>query len=233
MRKIDSIRVELSERDRGVLVLLAEFGFVLHRQIWKKFWADSKNGIAAYNRLGVLVKVGLVECVTVPTVREKFYALTKEGVAVAQLKHPHALPRNRPPITMAVHQVALLDVRFMLEENGVTDWMVGEVLKNPHAGTGQDHNKRDYHVPDATYTSRKGVRVALEYDRTRRSASRIRERLWFYSKLCEFPELLGGLVYIVEPHLFEIYDKILKSQSVARPKKVLLKTVDQVLAGDL
>ena len=96
-------------------------------------------------------------------------------------------------------------------------------MKISHGG--KDH----YHVADAVYFNRNNQKVALEYDRTRRSNERVRKRLEFYVSLIE-EGAVSGLVYVIEPSLLEFYEQILKAHA---HQKVILKTKNQILEGQL
>ncbi len=223
MRNRETLRMVLTERDLAALVLVSEFGFVFARQLWGKAWPDTKTISMTYDRLGLMVRAGFLATVSIPGIREKVYTATKEGVSVAQVKHHAQLPKKRPSIRQALHQITLLDLRIKLESLGAKEWGSGRVLKISHGG--KDH----YHVADAVYFNRNNQKVALEYDRTRRSNERVRKRLEFYASLIE-EGAVSGLVYVIEPSLLEFYEQILKAHA---HQKVILKTKNQILEGQL
>ena len=223
MRNRESIRMILSERDRAALVLISEFGFVFARQVWVKAWPETKTIAMAYDRLSLMVKAGFLLVVSIPGIRENVYTTTKEGLAVAQIKHHRPLPKRRPSIIQALHQITLLDIRLRFEFLGAKDWTAGESLKVTLLG------KDNYHIPDAVYLNKDGFKLALEYDRSRRSNERVRSRLNFYDALTKL-NLVSGLVYVVSPAFYEAYEKLIKVHGI---KKIILRTTDQILSGNL
>lgn len=223
MRNRETLRMVLTERDLAALLVVSEFGFVFARQLWLMAWPDTKTISMAYDRLGLMVRAGFLSTVLIPGIREKAYTTTKEGLSVAQIKHHAQLPKKRPSIRQALHQITLLDIRIKLESLGAKEWGSGRVLKVCHAG--KDH----YHVADAVYSNRNNQKVALEYDRTRRSNERVRKRLEFYVSFIKDGGV-SGLVYVVEPSLLGFYEQILKAHA---HQKVILKTTNQILEGQL
>ena len=65
------------------------------------------------------------------------------------------------------------------------------------------------HVPDAFYISSRGIRTAIEYDRTIRKKDRIKERLSLYlAELMSPDRNIDRLIYLVAPAYLKTYQQI-------------------------
>lgn len=118
----------------------------------------------------------------------QFYKLGASGHSLA--RKLGIKPVSSPLSNQILHDALIYEAVFSLGENGyVCDWMTESQLKSGALLDSEDWS-RQTKIPDATLlTNIKGQQrtIAIEYERTQKTAWRIKETLRAYSGFTQFP----------------------------------------------
>lgn len=203
--EIETGRIRLTERDKECVQFVVEQGFATIEQLWKIAWSDQKNSSYTYNRVLNLEKFGFLKSVKInDTTRKVVTSTQKARIIVAEFSH-HPTPIQGVSKDLVHHQLHLNELRILFQEKGLKDWRSAECLAvDP---TFKKLGSR--HVPDAFYISSRGMRTAIEYDRTMRKKERIIERLSLYlAELMSPDRNIDRLIYLVAPAYLKTYQQV-------------------------
>lgn len=203
--EVDTGRMRITERDKECVRFVVEQGFATIEQLWKVAWSNQKNSSYTYNRVLSLEKFGFLKSVKINDTTTKIVTSTPKGRnLVAGFSH-YPTPLQGVSKEMVYHQLHLNELRILFHEKGGEGWRSSECLAiDP---TFKKLGTR--HVPDAFYVSSKGIRTAVEYDRTLRKKDRIKERLSLYlAELMSPDRNVDRLIYLVAPAYLKIYQQI-------------------------
>lgn len=198
-------RIRITERDKECVRFVVEQGFASIEQLWKVAWSDQKNSSYTYNRVLSLEKFGFLKSVKINDATMKVVTSTpKARIIAAEFSH-YPTPLQGVSKDLAHHQLHLNDLRILFQEKGLKDWRSAECL----AVDPSFKKLGSRHVPDAFYVSSKGIRTAIEYDRTIRKKDRIKERLSLYlAELMSPDRNIDRLIYLVAPAYLKTYQQI-------------------------
>lgn len=226
-----SHRVRVTERDEVCLKFVVEQGFATIEQLWRIAWSDQKNSSYTYNRVIALEKSGLLKTIKLND------SLTK--VVTSTLKSRHHVAQNSAYPTpfsgvstdLIQHQLDLNELRILFQKKGLSGWRSAETLVIDPSFK----KLGSRHVPDAFYISSKGIRTAIEYDRTIRKKDRIKERLSLYlTELISPDRNMDRLIYLVAPAYLKIYQQVFQENFQAVQGMFVFTTLEefkQQLAG--
>jgi len=203
--ELEQGRVRITERDKLCAEFVVEQGFATIEQLWKVAWSDRKNASYVYDRVLILERAGFFQQVKVNGVTFKIISPTaKSRQLVASFSH-HPTPLQGVSKDLVHHQLHLNELRILFQEKGLKDWRSAECL----AVDPTFRKLGSRHVPDAFYISSRGIRTAIEYDRTIRKKDRIKERLSLYlAELMSPDRNIDRLIYLVAPAYLKTYQQI-------------------------
>lgn len=198
-------RIRPTSRDRLCLQFVAEQSFATIDQLWQFAWPSLKNSDYTYDRVLSLERSGYLKQVKVEGISHKVLTVTLKGRNLVASALSFPIPERGGPIDIARHQLDLNELRLTFLRRGVDSWRSAECL-----GVDPSFSKiGDRHTPDAFYVTSRGLRVAIEYDRTLRKKDRIKERLSAYlAELMSPDRAIDRLIYLVAPAYLKTYQQI-------------------------
>lgn len=217
-------RMRITERDKECVRFVVEQGFATIEQLWKVAWKDQKNSSYTYNRVLSLEKFGFLKSVKINDATMKVVTSTpKARIVTAELSH-HPTPVQGVSKDLVHHQLHLNELRILFHEKGLSGWRSAECLAvDP---TFKKLGSR--HVPDAFYISSRGVRTAIEYDRTIRKKDRIKERLSLYlAELMSPDRNIDRLIYLVAPAYLKTYQQVFDQNFESVQGMFVFTTLDE------
>lgn len=223
-------RMYPSDKDKRAVLFCAEQGFATVDHLWKIAWGDQKTSSYAYERLLLLERNGFLKSIKMPNSAIKVYRPTIQGRHFVSHLSEVPLPLSDIPVSMALHQLDLNDVRIAIERAGGQLWRSSESLAvDP---TFKKLGAR--HTPDGLYLSTKGILTAVEYDRTLRKKERIRERFQDYlAELMSPDRSFERLVYLVSPSMKIVYEHIFNEIMSPVKSRALLITLPRFMEAVL
>jgi hypothetical protein len=222
--ELEKKRIRITESDKLCLEFVVEQGFATIEQLWKVAWSTQKSAVYSYNRVQVLERSGFLEQVKIDGLMFKVVSPSANGLRFIASISKYPVPVSRVSKAIAQHQLDLNDLRILFQEKGLIGWRSAECLAvDP---TFKKIGTR--HIPDAFYISSKGIRTAIEYDRTLRKKDRIKERLSSYVVELMSPERnLDRLIYLVAPAYLKSYQQIFDQSFEGVRGKFILTTMDE------
>jgi len=217
-------RIRLTQRDEVCLKFVVEQGFATIEQLWKIAWSDQKNSAYTYNRILHLEKSGFVKSVKISDSPVKIVSSTLKSRNMVALNSSYPTPFSGVSPDLIHHQLDLNDLRILFEDKGLTGWRSAETLIIDPGFK----KLGSRHVPDAFYVSTKGVRTAIEYDRTIRKKDRIKERLSLYlTELMSPDRNMDRLIYLVAPAYLKIYQQVFQQNFQAVQGMFIFTTLEE------
>lgn len=223
-------RMYPSDRDKKAVLFCAEQGFATVDQLWKIAWSNQRTSSYAYERLLLLERNGFLKSIKISNSAIKVYRPTIQGRHFVSHLSETPLPLSDVPVSMALHQLDLNEVRIAIEKAGGQSWRSSESL-----AIDPTFNKLgSRHTPDALYLSTKGILTAVEYDRTLRKKERIRERFQDYlTELMSPDRSFERLVYLVSPSMKIVYEHIFNEIMSPVKSRALLITLPHFMEAVL
>lgn len=222
--ELDKGRIRITDSDKLCLLFVVEQGFATIEQLWKVAWGSQKNASYSYNRVQVLERFGFLEQVKLDGQMFKVVSATTKGLRFIASISKYPVPISHVTKAMAQHQLDLNDLRILFQEKGLVGWRSAECL----AVDPSFKKIGTRHIPDAFYVSSKGIRTAIEYDRTLRKKDRIKDRLSSYVVELMSPERnLDRLIYLVAPAYLKTYQQIFDQGFEGVRGKFILTTMEE------
>ncbi len=219
-------RLHPTERDKRAILFIAEQGFATIDQLWRVIWGEQKSAAYARGRLGALEKSGFLKPVALDNFPFKVFRATLKAKHFVASESKNILPMGDISKTIAMHQLELNEVRIELEVRGIDSWRSAEsLIIDPSF-----KKLGGRHVPDGLYITSKGVRTAVEYDRTMRKKERIKDRMSSYvSELYSPDRSFDRLIYLVTPQLERAYRPLFEQGFSSMEDRAVLMTLPQFL----
>lgn len=203
--EIETGRMRITERDKECVRFVVEQGFATIEQLWKVAWSDQKNSSYTYNRVLSLEKFGFLKSVKINDATKKVVTSTPKARIITAESSAYPTPVQGVSKDLVHHQLHLNELRILFQGKGLKDWRSAECL----AVDPTFRKLGSRHVPDAFYISSRGIRTAIEYDRTIRKKDRIKERLSLYlAELMSPDRNIDRLIYLVAPAYLKTYQQI-------------------------
>lgn len=218
--------MRLTNYDLRCLLFVSEQGYASIDQLWRYAWGHQKNSDYTYDRVLSLERAGYLKKIDAKGISFKVVTstvLARNSVSSVSL---FPVPINAGPVATAAHQLGLNEIRIAMEGAGLEGWRSAESLMiDPRF-------KRigSRHIPDAFYVSSKGVRTAIEYDRTLRKKERIKERLSLYlTELMSGDRNVDRIIYLVPSSYLPLYEQIIEVGFSGIKDRFVLTTIDSFL----
>lgn len=226
-RRLELEKVRLTQNDLRGLLFAAEQGYATIDQLWRVAWGHQKNSDYTYDRVLLLERKGYLKKVETKTLLVKVVTVTGLArVAVTSIS-PFPVPVNAGPVATVAHQLGLNELRIAMQAAGLKGWRSAESLWiDPEF-------KRigSRHIPDAFYTSSKGARTAIEFDRTLRKKERIKERLSLYlTELMSSERTIDRIIYLVPMSYLSLYKQIIDVGFSGIKDRFVLTTLDNFIS---
>jgi DNA-binding PadR family transcriptional regulator len=215
-------RVQVTDRDREAILFVAQQGFATIDQLWRVIWREQKSSVYTRSRLLSLEKAQFLTSLRVSEFPQKIFRATPKGKHLVASRCQHIIPMGDLSSVMAAHQLELNEVRIILQARGVKSWRSAEslIIDPSFKKLGGKH------VPDGLYVTSKGIRTAVEYDRTMRKKERIKERMSSYvSELYSPDRSFDRLIYLVTPMLERAYEPLFAQGFSSMRNRAILMTL--------
>ncbi|MGZ3790045.1 MAG: hypothetical protein ACXVLQ_16025 [Bacteriovorax sp.] len=222
--ELEKGRIRITERDKLCAEFVVEQGFATIEQLWKVAWSDHKNTSYAYDRVLVLERSGFLKQVKSDGVTFKIVSPTPKSRSLVASFSQHPIPFTNASKDIVFHQLDLNELRILFQKKGLSNWRSAECL----AVDPSFKKIGTRHIPDAFYVSSKGVRTAIEYDRTLRKKDRIKDRLSSYVVELMSPDRnIDRLIYLVAPAYLKTYQQIFDQGFEGIKGKFILSTMEE------
>lgn len=226
-QKRKSIGGVITKRDVKACRFVCEQGVMTVDQLWKAVWwsPDSNSPRYAYDRVLFLTRSGFLEGMRSPYSLKTYFKATRFAQELASQagEGESLIPLATPSLAEIGHADGLNELRLAVSMAQPTAlWKTDRVLVIDPAFP----RERFYsHVPDAIWTTPKGSRIAVEYERTRKVMSRLRMKVETFSREIARPDRAFDLcLWIGVPGTMPTLTKVLASHPAQR-----LRTMDQFL----
>lgn len=219
-------RVQPTDRDRDAILFVAQQGFGTIDQLWRVVWRKQKSSVYTRSRLLNLERAGFFKSLRIDGYPHKVFRATLKGKQLVASRCQHIIPMGDLSSAMAIHQLELNEARIVLQIRGVKDWRSAEsLIIDPSF-----KKLGGRHVPDGLYVTSKGIRTAVEYDRTMRKKERIKERMSSYvSELYSPDRSFDRLIYLVTPMLERAYKPLFEQGFSSMRDRAVLMTLPHFL----
>jgi hypothetical protein len=180
----------ITRRDALACRLVCEQGVMTVDQLWRAVWwsPDSNSPRYAYDRVSFLERAGLLEGMRSSYSLKTYFKATRSGQEAAGSagEGVSLIPLASPPLIEIGHADGLTELRLAVQKARLgASWRPDRVLVIDPAFP----RERFYsHVPDAIWTTPKGARIAVEYERTRKTASRLRLKVETFARELARPD---------------------------------------------
>ena len=174
----------VTDRDKIACQWVCEQGVMTVEQLWRAVWwsPESNSPRYAYDRVAWLVRAGFLQGLRTPHSLKTYFKATKAAQELAgQVGDGQSLiPLHAPPTDEILHADGMTELRLAVLKTGkMSSWKTDRVLlidpKFPR--------ERFYkHVHDAIWVTASGKKIAVEYERTRKSVSRLRLKIETFSR---------------------------------------------------
>lgn len=184
-KKNTEINGVITEREKQACQWICEQGAMTVDQLWRAVWsrAELTTGNYVYRRIAFLEKTGFLAKIRTSKSRKTFFKATRRGHEIAS--ELGLAPLHAPREGEITHTEGLTEIRLAVIKAGRLDihgeyaWRTDRVLNiDP-----QFHRERFYqHLPDAIWRTASGKKIAIEYERTRKSPTRVRQKIEAFSR---------------------------------------------------
>ncbi len=224
----------VTQRDVIAMRWVSEQGVMTVDQLWRAVWMTdiAKESRYAYVRVSFLERAGFLEKLKTPFYQQSHYRLTHQGHSFISGKVVDTLiPSQKTPLLEIPHVHVLTEMRLAAQRaNKSKSWRTDRMLA---IDATFPKERLDVTLPDAIWiTQETGRKIALEYERTQKSRSRVRYKVDALSREMARPDRLFDLVlWIAEPGAYQNLKSILGNHPNQR-----LRQLDQFLVelkGDL
>lgn len=174
----------ITKRDRIACRWVCEQGVMTVDQLWRAVWwsPESNSPRYAYDRVSFLEQAGFLQGVRTSYSLKTYFKATRiaQELAGESGEGVTLIPLHSPPINEIGHADGMTELRLAVQKSQrSTSWRPDRVLViDPTFPRDRFYS----HVPDAIWTSPKGSRIAVEYERTRKTASRLRLKVETFSR---------------------------------------------------
>lgn len=222
-----SIGGVITERDVKACRFVCEQGVMTVEQLWRACWwsPESNSPRYAYDRVLFLTRAGFLEGMRSPYSLKTYFKATRlaQELVSSAGEGVNLIPLATPPINEIGHADGLTELRLAVQRSQpAATWRSDRVLVIDPSFP----RERFYsHVPDAIWTTPKGSRIGVEYERTRKVMSRLRMKVETFSREIARPDRAFDLcLWIGVPGTMQTLMKVLASHPAQR-----LRTMDQFL----
>jgi hypothetical protein len=180
----------ITRRDALACRWVCEQGVMTVDQLWRAVWwsPESNSPRYAYDRVSFLERAGMLAGVRTAYSLKTFFKATKAAQEAAGTagEGMSLIPLHAPAINEIGHADGMTELRLAVQRFQPTAlWRTDRVLVIDPTFP----RERFYsHVPDAIWTTPKGSRIAVEYERTRKTASRLRLKVEAFSRELARPD---------------------------------------------
>lgn len=209
-------RMVLTKMKMETLWLVLVWNFLTAHQIWRQINPHCQTINSTLDMVRFLCLHQYLVKIKNAGDRTSYYAVTPKGKIIGEKYGGIYIQRKAPDKRQVLHESRLFEINKALEKKGITGFKTYLKLSL---------SKNETQIPDAIYENSEGKLIAIEYDRTRRSNSRVIERLHFYRKAIEAGSI-NGLLYLVDSELLPVYEKIIARVSCAG---IALKTYNSIV----
>lgn len=169
----------ITDRDVLALRIVLQMGVLTVGQAYQLVWwtSESKSKRYAERRMSFLTESGFLTRTVTPYSRSRFHRATRSALDLVQSQFPDFCLTTLAPVSTPEipHSDGLAELRCLIKINGR--------FQNPDNFWKSDRELRvdpDFpkerlfdSIPDAIWTTKSGKRIAVEYERTRKSGPRI------------------------------------------------------------
>ncbi|MEO5968678.1 MAG: replication-relaxation family protein [Bdellovibrionia bacterium] len=217
-KKSKKLPIKISGNDLKAFQWMAEQGAMSVEQLWHAIW-KTNDSTYPFKRVKRIVDHGFLERLPRTFGGSRYYRITHKAYDLLcdpRLKIQTKIPIQRIKPSELPHCSALTDLRISVENSGkgivwTSDRVLALELKNTRL-------RSRVLCPDAIYLTKKGERVAVEYERTRKVRSRVLKKIHSYTQeLLRADRFIDHVVWIVDPQANqEAYNlvKMSKFQSI-------------------
>lgn len=176
-----SKNIEITKRDLGIIGFCLDMKFVDIESLHAMFFTGAgETMFGARKRIYNLEQTGYLRSMLLRRgSTKKYYLATRRGHSELVRSYPENIipnPIKSAKVHVIDHDLGVLDCRVQLEKQGrATLWHSERRIKTQlEAGLGTI--KREF-MPDGIFTSRQGFVCALEFENSRPSDEKIREKI--------------------------------------------------------
>jgi hypothetical protein len=201
-------------------------------QLWRAVWrsAESASPRYAYERVLFLERAGFLTPLKTAYSLKRYFRATKKAqeAAVDASEGSTPIPFVFSRVSEILHTDGLTELRIAtLRANKCADWRTDRVLVlDENFPRARFHG----HVPDAIWTTPSGKRVAVEYERTRKGATRVRQKVEAFGReLMRQDRVFDRVLWIGEPSVLSSLRVALGThpEQVLRTKTQFLSELEQ------
>ena len=173
----------LTERDAKACLWVLEQGAMTVDQLWRAvWWSDASRGPRyAYERVLFLERAGFLVRIATPYSQKNYFRATRmaQELVSGRSEGYGPLPLSSPPLNEIPHADLLTEIRLLIARSGrhaasETWWRPDRVLS---VDPGFPRERFYGILPDAIWVTRRGKRIAVEYERTRKGITRVRPKV--------------------------------------------------------
>jgi hypothetical protein len=201
-------------------------------QLWRAVWQKEGSRSAKYaeERLRLLEKEGFIKRELMPGSKQRFFLCLKKGHDVFRDSDYVVPPIRKVNFGQFEHDNFLAELRLEFEKSGFVKKFESDRVLKAELFSGQSSRERSrsegYHmVPDARMVGREGEVIWLEYDRTKKSYDRFKEKAFNFRE--RLRDSHKHLIWIVEDQgIFEVVREVI---DLFRDDQVVLITKGEFL----
>lgn len=185
------VRGVVTKRDASACRLVCEQGVMTVDQLWRAVWwgPDSNSPRYAYDRVSFLEHAGFLKGMRSAYSLKTYFKATKQAQELAGQMGGEGsglVPLASPPVSEIPHSDGMTELRLAVMRAQLTAlWRTDRVLM---IDPSFPRERFFGHVPDAIWTTPKGTLIAVEYERTRKTASRLRMKVEAFSREMARPD---------------------------------------------
>lgn len=172
----------LTERDSVALSWVVAQGAMTVDQIFRAVYSShqAKSARYAYRRIRFLVASGFLVKANAYHRKDRFYKATRQTLRLLSLQGLPEVTRTLhvPTVSEMPHAEILTEVRLAIQASGKHSeglwWRSeGSLIEDP------DFPKERFRdlMPDAIWITKSGKRIAIEFERTRKGITRVRQKV--------------------------------------------------------
>lgn len=217
----------VTRRDVVACQWVCEQGAMTVEQLWRAVWwsPESNSPRYAYDRVAFLERAGFLTPMRSSYSLKTFFRATKSAQELAGSRGENngLIPLHSPPITEIGHADGLTELRLaVIRTQPEAIWRADRALAIDPAFPRERFYK---HVPDAIWTTTSGKRIAVEYERTSKAASRLRLKVETFSReMARADRVFDLVLWVAVPGTFLQLQTALKTHPTQR-----LRTLDQFM----
>ncbi len=151
---------------------------------------------------------GFLRAVSAPELTGRFFVVTPRGRDVTEWRLRLPMPFAAPRLEEFPHAECLTNLRLLIKKAGMLkQWQSDRTLmldpKFPK-------NRFYKHIPDALWTNQSDSRFVIEYERARKSSTRLRRKIEAYSReMCRIDRYMDHVLWIAEGPRYDSIKKVL------------------------